>query len=454
MKKRIQVFLCAVLCLPLAGCSFVRQGLVTAWETAGSEPPASSASAPVSSAPASSQTDQNTYKELSPPSVSGLPEPLTLQEGLESLPMPALKRCYQGLLTAARSIREQPDNDGLYMTEPVMVDAQLEELEIRRVIDALQFDHPEIFWINGSYRYTYFGGGTTIELYSPVSPSVCAQAEARLLQKVWELLAMVPEGLDAFDRELFLHDVLMDLCVYDDEAVASGDSNAHWSAYTPYGALVEGVAVCEGYAEAFQLLLCYAGVYCRTVNGEAGGEAHMWNLVRLDGDWYHVDPTWNDSEDMPRYDYFNVTDAVIQTDHQASPGYGDGDKPDDGALYNLPLPSCTAEKDNYYVRKAPLFSGPGQNMDAIVQALAEAVRNREAVFSLRIAPGLSYDEALVQLFEAPHYYYFDFVDAVNAGSPSGPLLDAESVYYTDSPSQNVVTVELSYLAAQSQTPAA
>ncbi len=60
---------------------------------------------------------------------------------------------------------------------------------------------------------------------------------------------------------------------------------------TAYGALHDNLAICGGYAQAFQLLLDQADIPCITVTGKLGGENHMWNLARIDGQWLYFDPT-------------------------------------------------------------------------------------------------------------------------------------------------------------------
>ena len=92
---------------------------------------------------------------------------------------------------------------------------------------------------------------------------------------------------------------------------------------------MEGYGICLGYATTFQLLMDLAGVECITVVGASYGSTsdHAWNLVRLEGEWYGVDPTWNDPaswEDVPESDWdwthhrhFNVTsDSLRQSNHQ------------------------------------------------------------------------------------------------------------------------------------------
>lgn len=91
------------------------------------------------------------------------------------------------------------------------------------------------------------------------------------------------------------------------------------SSYDPYGPLANGKGICIGVAVTFQLLMDMADVECITVIGASRGNAadHAWNMVRLDGAWYCVDPTWDIGKDEDEWDYFNVTsDQMAGTDHQ------------------------------------------------------------------------------------------------------------------------------------------
>ena len=115
---------------------------------------------------------------------------------------------------------------------------------------------------------------------------------------------------------------------------------------TAYGALVEGMSVCAGYARAYQALLQAVGIPCLYVSGladngyEIGG--HAWNVVQLDGKWYYADPTWDDhdSVDLPMdYSYFNITYDEISVDHFLD------------AVYELWVPTEPNTDANYYVHE-------------------------------------------------------------------------------------------------------
>ncbi len=121
-----------------------------------------------------------------------------------------------------------------------------------------------------------------------------------------------------YDKVKAAHDYIIKNCVYNKEAV-DNDSLVD-DDFSVYGALVKGVAVCEGYAKAFKMLMDIAGIDCIMVTGTVGEDEvlHAWNMVKLKDDWYHVDVTFDDpypetSEIV--YLYFNISDDIISKDH-------------------------------------------------------------------------------------------------------------------------------------------
>lgn len=119
-----------------------------------------------------------------------------------------------------------------------------------------------------------------------------------------------------YEKEKLIHDYIVRTVVY---GYPSGKQEPDGDAYSAYGALVLKKAVCNGYAEAMKLLCDLSGVTCKMISGTADGENHAWNLIKLDKEWYHIDPTWDDPEpdDTSRimYTYFNVNDTQMRADH-------------------------------------------------------------------------------------------------------------------------------------------
>ena len=96
-----------------------------------------------------------------------------------------------------------------------------------------------------------------------------------------------------------IYDYLTHNIVYDYEHVSDG---SYLMQYTAYAALLQGTAVCEGYAKAFYYLALLSGLTPRIVTGFSNGETHAWNIVALDGLYYNLDATWDAEE--PEYLYF------------------------------------------------------------------------------------------------------------------------------------------------------
>lgn len=122
-------------------------------------------------------------------------------------------------------------------------------------------------------------------------------------------------GLDEFQTLKYFHDYIILNCTYD--ADGENCSNA-------YGVFIDGKAVCEGYARAFKYLCDKVSIPCELVIGNTDIE-HMWNIVKIDGNWYHMDVTWDDPEnkdgDYISYSYFNLSDEQILVDHTINDTY-------------------------------------------------------------------------------------------------------------------------------------
>ena len=94
-----------------------------------------------------------------------------------------------------------------------------------------------------------------------------------------------------------------------------------------------------------QYLLHKVGIQSFLVIGTGAGEAHKWNCVRIDGNYYHVDLTWDDQDSVTYHAYLNVTDAQILEEHTITkPGFA--------------LPSCTATAANYFAVKGGMLTKP------------------------------------------------------------------------------------------------
>lgn len=145
----------------------------------------------------------------------------------------------------------------------------------------------------------------------------------KLYDKTVEITDEIIEpDMTDYEKELAIHDYIVKNCQY-----GYVDYSQEY-AYRAYGVLVQGKAVCNGYAEAMALLLSCVDVENYIMVGEACSEGnwelHAWNAVCLDGQWYQVDATWNDPlPDRGYYSghtYFNVTDDIMDDTHKWEKG--------------------------------------------------------------------------------------------------------------------------------------
>ena len=102
------------------------------------------------------------------------------------------------------------------------------------------------------------------------------------------VLNSIPTTASASDKVKMIHDYLINNNVYDMEAALSSDTSS--DSFSAVGALLRGKAVCQGYAEAMALFLDRFGIPNLTVSSSN----HIWNLVYVNGQWLHVDATWDD----------------------------------------------------------------------------------------------------------------------------------------------------------------
>ena len=210
------------------------------------------------------------------------------------------------------------------------------EKQFSAVWDAYTGDNGGQFWLQGGFNYTYSGDYVTgLTISYTMSGKTLQKAQKAFAAEAKKILSGVNKKWSEFEKEKYIHDALAAKISY-----ADGEN-----AYDAYGALVNGVCVCEGYAEAFQYLLQQAGIQSFLVKGTGNGGPHKWNYVRIDGKYYQVDLTWDDQGDFAYYSYFNMTDKQMAATHIP---YG----------CDIKLPKCTSTKANYFAVEGGKVKAP------------------------------------------------------------------------------------------------
>ena len=246
-----------------------------------------------------------------------------------------------------------------------------DEASVAYVFRAVYADHPEFYFLCTHYSYTRSSDGkaTGLLLHYFMNADERKEAGPLLLDIINDWVTAIPNGTSDVEKEIALHDRLCSYVTYPEDDGPYPDVY-----YSPFGALVLGTAVCDGYARALQLLCLAAEIKSTVVEGfAADGAAHMWNIVYLSGEPYYVDPTWDDAQVMPVHAYFNVTTSDISKSHTLN-------------FWFPTPPSCTATKYNYYTYTGQyVTASDGADFAKLVAAIRQKGGNLSEV---RVAPNV------------------------------------------------------------------
>lgn len=162
--------------------------------------------------------------------------------------------------------------------------------EFIAIYDELEVEHERMlgtYEFYTSMKYTKIGNKVySIRLNTKDTYANAQDRYRRVNQNADAILAGIEPEMDDLDKILYLHDSIVELVTFNNGAI--GDQK-----YTLGGALGDGNAVCMGYAKALNLLLKEVGFETDYVRCDE--LSHGWSYVKLDGQWYHIDATWDDT---------------------------------------------------------------------------------------------------------------------------------------------------------------
>ena len=233
----------------------------------------------------------------------------------------------------------------------------------------LRLDHPDIFWAVG-FKYRHYKDSPNLILIPEyIFDKNKIREHKKALHARVEKLVRPAAKFSEWDKEKYVHDFICENIRYD-------------KLKKPYsheiiGPLGHGVGVCEGIAKSVKILCDALGVWCVIAicgnNPEKGIKyRHTWNIVRINGQYYHLDATFDntlgrneDDSVSIRYDYFNLDDQNIFRDHEP---------------LIAPAPACPDGSHSYYREKKLSFT---KIEDVYKRALQAARKGREFTFHWR-----------------------------------------------------------------------
>ncbi len=213
---------------------------------------------------------------------------------------------YTYLSSEGKKIYNQVYANALVYNKTFTTVTKISTNELSDVMEALFNDHPELFYLDTNYSYKYNSNGMCIEITLNYNDTVNnIEYNKDVFEK--EVNRIVNEAnklANDFEKEKYVYMALINEVDYDKSA------NYNQSAFS---ALVVGKSVCAGYARAFQLIMQRLNIPTYYVLGFAK-EEHAWNIVKLNGGYYNVDLTWDDTGGV--YKHFNLTDRDIAVTHE------------------------------------------------------------------------------------------------------------------------------------------
>lgn len=228
-----------------------------------------------------------------------------------------LKRIHNGI-TEQREIIVVSDKRFMIGGKPADDDKTLEIL--KGSILKVQYTYPDAYCIGKTFRYGYHGEAVFIML-NYIDSTDNVQKRLRLYEAFKEdILSLITEDMTDFQKAVTVHDYIVMNLKYD----------TSYNVYDAVNMALGGSGVCQGYAQMFYDICanelgmgCGFAVWNNKTPGEAG---HIWNVIKIDGKWYHTDatcddPLFIDSEtktliDAPlrvSHNYFLVSDKKLKS---------------------------------------------------------------------------------------------------------------------------------------------
>ncbi len=211
---------------------------------------------------------------------------------------------------------------------------------IQRAFDCLLMDHPEIYWVNGyTYVTSYLKNSITghrVEFTYNLDRQTILETNQRIEAAIMDIAGQL-ESLDpSYETVKAVYDYMVNNCTYDelnlDQSLCS--------------VMLEKSGVCASFSKAFEFIMQCLGIPCTVVYGRLTQSegmlnttlGHEWNLVQLDGRWYHVDVTSGIAvsvqDGVPDYRFLcTTTDEILKTHTIENP---------------VPIPECSSTDLEFY----------------------------------------------------------------------------------------------------------
>lgn len=279
--------------------------------------------------------------------------------------------------------------------------------EVETVQQCVLNDHPEIFYIDGYVMKRYMDADTqeikalTYGGKYTLSSDQISEREDELVEAADIIIEGMPDTSDEYEIVKYFYDYIVLNTQY---RIGSEDNQNICSV------LLNKESVCQGYAKTLQYLLQKVGITCEMVSGTVDNgqttSTHAWDIVKIDGNWYYVDPTWGDSSfsgsvasdtEVVNYAYLCVTTQELSATHKINE--------------IVQMPVCTATKDNYFVKENALFDSI--DTAKLSSLFTQAISDGSSSVTFKCTDADTFNEMKTYLFASDAGNVFNYLPAMS-----------------------------------------
>lgn len=165
--------------------------------------------------------------------------------------------------------------------------------EIASVFEETLNSHPDLFYVENSFGYSYNQESGIVGRIYPTYDSCVynGSIDDKITfynNELDTIIGLIPDNFTDLQKVLLVHDYITDICQYD----VTVYTNANLAIYDAYNMLAERKGVCQAYTMLFMAVMQRIGIECTYASSKNAN--HIWNVVELDGEYYHIDLTFDD----------------------------------------------------------------------------------------------------------------------------------------------------------------
>lgn len=276
----------------------------------------------------------------------------------------------------------------------------LSSSEWTKVFGIVYNQEPQLFWLNSKSVVGRL-------YYNEIDTDKINSMQKEIDATVNTILKEANSKTSTFDKLLVFHDYLVLNSTFEKSDEAGNYNQTIYNAFSG-GTSKQGNIQCAGYAKAMQYLCDKAGIDCMVITGtNEKGTTHAWNKVKVEGEWYNLDATWDDPilstpiTNYLRYNYFLVPDSWINEKTHFNINtvkLSNGEK----VKYYDP-PKASSDAQNYFVKNGFVYNDHDSADKALKAELDKAVSEGKVVAHIMVGSDSLYNEIKGELKDYQEY---------------------------------------------------